>query len=275
MIITAQEKLMYEVMKSIYESGIPISFKGSMVLKACLMEAGYPEDIRHTFDIDANWYSNTPPSADQMKASLQKAIDRNGLDLDIKLTRMYGEGRSAGFKLYDRFSGEELFTLDMDVNRHPIKTKIYEVDGLCFSGASPDSMITDKVVSISSDKVFRRIKDVIDLYYISKVFGFDKESFMHTLQKSERSMGDFNGFLNRKEELRHAYEKFRFSGNVRKAPFDEVYSAVLGYISVLLPISENTVDMMDKSMRNLDEGKAGKAVDVSKFKESSMGEVLK
>jgi len=32
--ITAEEKLMYKVMKAIYESGIPISFKGSMVLKA-------------------------------------------------------------------------------------------------------------------------------------------------------------------------------------------------------------------------------------------------
>ena len=34
--MTAEEKLMYDVMKAIYDSGIPISFKGSMVLKACL-----------------------------------------------------------------------------------------------------------------------------------------------------------------------------------------------------------------------------------------------
>ena len=39
--ISAEEQMMYHVMKAIYESGIPISFKGSMVLKACLMEAGY------------------------------------------------------------------------------------------------------------------------------------------------------------------------------------------------------------------------------------------
>ncbi len=32
--ITAEEKLMYQIMKAIYESGIPINFKGSMVLKA-------------------------------------------------------------------------------------------------------------------------------------------------------------------------------------------------------------------------------------------------
>ena len=33
--ITAEEKLMYEVMKAVYNSGIPVNFKGSMVLKAC------------------------------------------------------------------------------------------------------------------------------------------------------------------------------------------------------------------------------------------------
>lgn len=56
--ITAEEHLMYKVMKAIYESGIPISFKGSMVLKACLMEAGFTDDTRHTVDIDANWHSD-------------------------------------------------------------------------------------------------------------------------------------------------------------------------------------------------------------------------
>ena len=55
--LSALEKWMYRVMSAIYESGIPIDFKGAMVLKACLLEAGYPHEIRHTLDIDANWYT--------------------------------------------------------------------------------------------------------------------------------------------------------------------------------------------------------------------------
>lgn len=85
--ITAEEKMMYDVMKAIYESGIPVNFKGSMVLKACLIEAGYPEDTRHTVDIDGNWNSDIPPSADQMVESLQKAIDKSGIELKIKQAR--------------------------------------------------------------------------------------------------------------------------------------------------------------------------------------------
>lgn len=115
--ITTEEKLMYGVMKAIYESGIPISFKGSMVLKACLLEAGYSDEIRHTVDIDANWNSSTPPSAEQMVESLQKAIEKSGIDLIVSLYRMYGEKRSAGFELAERTTDEILFTMDIDVNR--------------------------------------------------------------------------------------------------------------------------------------------------------------
>lgn len=74
--ITAEEKLMCETMKAIYDSGIPIDFKGSMVLKACLLEAGYSEETRHTVDIDANWNSDTPQSAGQMTSSLQRAFEK-------------------------------------------------------------------------------------------------------------------------------------------------------------------------------------------------------
>lgn len=109
--LTAEEKLMYKVMKAIFDSGIPISFKGSMVLKACLLEAGYAEETRHTVDIDANWNSDTPPSADEMTDSLQRALEKSGIDLDVTIYRMYGEGRSAGFELTERTTGEILFSM--------------------------------------------------------------------------------------------------------------------------------------------------------------------
>lgn len=64
--ISKEEKLMYSVMKVIYDSGILMNFKGSMVLKACLLEAEFTEKIRHTLGIDANWYFDNEPSADQM-----------------------------------------------------------------------------------------------------------------------------------------------------------------------------------------------------------------
>lgn len=83
--VTAEERIMYSVMKAVYDSGIPISFKGSMVLKACLFEAGFLDETRHTVDIDANWNTDTPPTAEQMVESLQRAINRGGMDYEVRL----------------------------------------------------------------------------------------------------------------------------------------------------------------------------------------------
>lgn len=235
MIITAEEKLMYEVMKAIYDSGIPVDFKGAMVLKACLMNAGFTEEIRHTADIDADWYSDTPPTAEQMERSLSGALRKNRIGLNVRLYRMYGEGRSAGFELSDPDTDEILFTMDMDVNRPEQPTQMYDVAGLRFRGISPVQMLADKIAAVSTDKVFRRIKDVVDLYYLSQVFVPDKNALMCTLKNSGRHLGSFDGFLHRPDDLRHAYEKFRFTGDAAKPAFDEVYEAVRQYVKELLP----------------------------------------
>ena len=125
--------------------------------------------------------------------------------------------------------------MDVDVNRPITPTQIYEVDGICFRGVSLLQMIADKVAVVSTGKVFRRIKDVVDLYYISKVFEFDVQKIYSTSKCSERTMGDFQGFLQRKEDLRHSYDKFRFAGGVNKPPFDAVYREVKTYLKDVLP----------------------------------------
>ena len=81
--ITTAEKLMFKVMKAVFDSGIPVSFKDSMVLKACLIEAGYDEETRHTVDIDANWNTDTAPSAEQMVESVQNALVKGGIELRV------------------------------------------------------------------------------------------------------------------------------------------------------------------------------------------------
>lgn len=235
MTFSVEEQLMYEVMKAVYESGIPINFKGSMVLKACLIEAGFTDDTRHTVDIDGNWHSETAPSAEQMVDSLQKALADHGIGLDVSLYRMYGEGRSAGFELADHETGDVLFTMDVDVNRPEASSKMYEMEGIKFRGVSPLQMLADKTSAISSEKVFRRIKDLVDLYYMSKVFEFDRDAVLQTLEDTGRRLESFDGFLNRLDELQHAYTKFRFSGDINKPSFDEVYNSVKTYIGSILP----------------------------------------
>lgn len=206
-----------------------------MVLKACLIEADYSEETRHTVDIDANWNTTAPPSAEQMVDSLQKALDRSGIDLNVSLYRMYGEGRSADFELTEKDTGEILFSMDIDVNRPAPPTRVYEVAGLQFCGVAPVQMIADKTAAVSTDKVFTRIKDVVDLYYLSKVFPFPCTEIIQILERSGRSLGAFHGFLYKIGDLEHSYEKFRFECGVNKPPFAEIYRTVKQYIKDILP----------------------------------------
>ena len=148
---------------------------------------------------------------------------------------MYDDGRSAGFELIDPDTGEILFTMDMDVNRPMQPAQIYEVAGLRFRGVSPDQMLADKISAISTSKVFRRIKDVVDLYYLSQVFELNRDRLHRTLSNSGKTLEDFHGFLYGTTDLRHAYEKFRFTGDVNKPSFDEVYAKVNVYLKDILP----------------------------------------
>ena len=239
MLLSEQEKLMYMVMKAIYDSGIPIEFKGAMVLKACLLEAGFSGEIRHTADIDANWCLNEELSSEQMTMSLQDALTKSGIMLDIKMYRMYGPGRSAGFDFIDQQNGEILFSLDVDINRPTSPSQIYEISGIRFRGFSQSQMMADKISAISSDHVFRRIKDIVDLYYMSQVFAFDRDTLTESLLRSERSLGSFDGFLHHRAELKHAYEKYRFSGEINKPSFEAVYTGVKKYIKDILPIERH------------------------------------
>ena len=182
--ITAEEKLMYQVMGALYDSGVPVTFKGAMVLRAFLLEAGYPEETRHTTDIDGNWNSETAPSGEEMTEAIQNAFEKKGISFTARLYRMYGEKRSAGFDLADKTTGETIFTMDLDVNRAVLHTKLYETGSFSFCGSSPAQMVADKLMSVSTDRVFRRIKDVADLYYLSQVFDFNRDQVLQLLEDS-------------------------------------------------------------------------------------------
>ena len=230
------EEMMYKVMTAIYDSGLPIGFKGSLVLKAFLRNAGFEDDLRITKDIDANWSSSDFPSDQEVVNALQKAVNRTDLGLVVTMTRQYGEGISAGFVFSNSETGNSVFSMDMDINRQPIpSTQIYEDSSFHFRGVLPSRMIADKVTVVSSDKVFRRVKDVIDLYYFSSVVDLDADKVMKTIEESGRELGDFNAFLHRKDELQHAYDKFRLGKDVYKPPFDEVYQSVHSFLKELLP----------------------------------------
>jgi len=234
MIVRNIENEMFRVMQAIYDSNVPISFKGSMVLRTFLYEKDFSGTVRPTKDIDANWTSENAPDSEQIADEIQKALDQNEINLKVNVYRNYGEGRSAGLKFCNS-NGESVFTMDIDVNRPVAGLKLYAIDRFTFSGLIPEQMLSDKIVAISTDKVFRRIKDLVDIYYFSRCFQYDPEKLKKVMRETGKVVLDFHGFLTRKDELKYAYDKFRMDGISNKPEFDEVYQAVRNYICVFFP----------------------------------------
>ena len=225
----ANEALMYQIMTAIYKSRIPIDYKGSMVLRAFLSDADF-EAMRHTRDIDANWISENDPTSAQMTSSIQRAMDRAGLDVTVKQFREHGDGKSAGFEFYLPGQSEAAAYMDMDVNRLSYMSCVYEIGGFVFRGAVVEQMIADKISALSGDKIFRRAKDLLDMYYISQVCELDVNKVAEALTVMNRELGSFDGLVTRVDDLRHAYDKVKVDDDVEKPEFDRVYKAVVEYI---------------------------------------------
>ncbi len=51
----------------------------------------------------------------------------------------------------------------------------------------------------------------------------------------DKLIGDFDGFQKRIDDLKHSYDKFRFSGDVYKPPFETIYESVKEYVKPLIP----------------------------------------
>ena len=230
------ENEMYRIMALLSSGDVPVDFKGAMVLHAFLYENGFSDTaVGPTRDIDANWLSDTPPGMDEIVSAFQQVLDQNHIPLTVKYYRTYGAGKSAGLDFCSQDTGNTIFTMDMDINRPEAGIRYYTVGDFRFRGVVVEQILADKISAISTDKVFRRIKDIIDLYYLSQCFIMDSEKVKAVMSQTGRSTAGFDGFLNHVDALEHAYEKFRFAGRSVKPMFSNVYRNVKSYISDFLP----------------------------------------
>jgi hypothetical protein len=217
--ITDQEKRMYGVMDAIANSNVPVIYKGALVTKLILRENQFDAFVRETRDIDASWAGESSPPMELLTEMLNHALE--GLNLKAIAVREYGEKMSASYDIIDMSISELCMTIDIDM-RTAIDSRTYHFGNLRFQGVTPDNVIGDKISVFSSDKVFRRAKDLIDVYALAHCVTVDTDSIRRIWARENRSIGTFDAFKKRKDELRHSYEKLRRVEN--KPEFDEIYN---------------------------------------------------
>lgn len=244
--MTEKEKFMYKIMGKISESDVPIVFKGALVTKLILTENGYTALERQTKDIDANWV-DTPPSMDVLVEAINNSLGEFKNEMYAVAFREYGTKTSAGISIRGKDTDEEIISMDISVK--PVHgNKIYHYGEISIKGVLANEILSDKITVMSKKMIFRRAKDIVDVYALAHCVRVRTSEIFEIFRKNpNREVGIFDEFYNHRQEVEHAYEKLE--GIEDKPKFDGVYSYLKNFVR---PFAEK--DMIPKVWDN------GKAV---------------
>ena len=209
----------YAIINALYNANLPIVFKGMTVTRLALIENNISFS-RETRDIDGDW------TGDRISLSeLEKVINdalSNLNNIYVKAFRDYSDRTSAGFDIYQ--NEIKISSFDLSIRKNEF-VKLYDVNGIRFYGQTINKMIADKITVISTNKVFRRSKDLLDLYYLSTITNISKNNIIDIISKCNNTLGNFNELINSKKDVEHAYNSMYWIEN--KPSFEDVYDCCI------------------------------------------------
>lgn len=229
--------IMYALMGAMSKMGYPVVFKGAMVLHALTLNTPI-NTFRMTEDIDADWVGLTITN-EELYFKISNAVSSLGIpNLYVIQKKNFKVGMSAEFHIMQKGVEDVLFTMDIGVknNNHHLVYKL--PSGVSFLGSHPNKIFADKVSAISTRKVYRRVKDIYDMYLLSHISGYRIKYIHEALLDAGRELESFNEFLNdpmKPKGLEYAFERMRSVEN--KPNYQEMYARVLRFIA---PFIEST-----------------------------------
>ena len=109
-------EFLYRVMEELVNAGVPIVFKGAMVLNLAIRDNNPSKVERATRDIDGDWVGESP-TMQEIESALRNAVKKTDSSLDIQIIRVFGERKSAGFKIINE-NGEKVASIDLSVRQN-------------------------------------------------------------------------------------------------------------------------------------------------------------
>jgi len=143
-----------------------------------------------------------------------------------------------GFNILDE--NRELITkIDLDIKDNPfyIECNINDVNR---KYSSLEKIMTDKLLSLSGTHVFRRTKDLLDVFLIIKNHQIDTRKVEEILNYESKNLGDFSTMISNKSLLEESYNKLERITN--KPSFDEVWDSIIAYLE-----NNNLIEISSKN----------------------------
>ena len=224
--MTEHEQLMYHVLGKISESNAPIVFKGALITKLILAENGYTAAERMTRDIDANWV-DIPPSMPVLAEAVNKSLESIDDMLHAEPIREYGEGKSAGIAIINTATGDRIISMDITI-KPVIGSRVYHYGEVGIRGVLASEILADKISVLSKQIMFRRAKDLVDVYALAHCINVQTTEIFDVLKRKSAVVGEFSELFTRRGDVEHAYNKLKRMEN--KPLFDDVYSYLTQFI---------------------------------------------
>ena len=221
------ERMMYRIIGAVTELDAPIVFKGALITKLILAENGYTAFQRPTVDIDANWVG-APPTMDELVRIVNRSLACLNGKLYAEVIREYGDKKSAGIAIHEAATGNRIVSMDISI-KPVVGSKVYFYEETRIKGVLVNEILADKITVLSKQILFRRAKDLIDVYAIAHCVEVSTADIFDVFTSTpDREVGAFDEFIHRHQDVEHAYERLR--GIENKPPFDQVYKYVLRFI---------------------------------------------
>ncbi len=219
------ENFLYQIIAEIAKTNAPIIFKGGLALKDLLYIINPDETIeRRTIDIDANWTGEA--DIDKIYEVLASALKKVEPSYKLDTYRLADEKKSMGFKILDELD-EVITNIDLDIKDNPFYI-ICNINDVNIKYSSIEKIFADKLFAISGPKVFRRGKDILDLYLIISNNNIDFQKVDEILNYDHRKLDNFQTMIENKELIKNAYDSL--IGITNKPKFDEVWNKIISYL---------------------------------------------
>lgn len=190
--------------------------KGAISLQELSKKKNYSNIIRTTTDLDMDLKTKSIDDWELFVQSIEKlATENSELRLTYKLVDRRGFRKnsvsdSLTFEVYRDNSMCTTFSIDVNLSSNAITFDKLDINNKTIDRYPAGYMIADKMKVIATEMIYRRTKDLIDLYILSQLENYTYEDLYNIVHEKLGNL-QFNSifFLDGcdKNKLLHAYSK--------------------------------------------------------------------
>lgn len=162
---------------------------------------------------------------------LREALLSYGYDI-VKVRELDGIHQSAGFKILK--NNLPITKIDIDIHKVS-ECKAYSIGTIEFNGVLLEDILADKLCCASKPQIYRRIKDIMDIYSLTQTAEIRIPEIFEKIKLSDNELSDFSELLSNKTKIKEAYNNLKAA---IKPDFDDVYRCLTYYAKKLNELRE-------------------------------------